>query len=356
MTTLSGLALVLAAQTGPNLAFQDDTFVIQSSRVRHEVHLGSTETPVFALSHNDRWVVWDNRGLVVRDGEWVFATRLEEVATTPRLFSRDEIVANLARFESKERTRAAAGLVGHEFVGDTLYLEAQWRSKSGEVWNEALVRVDLSRRRPKPELLGRFPGRSAPDAPDRDTLLSGPGGLMSLRVVEKAWGAATWAPADDLAEPGIESEFKPVGENLLSYRWVREGRVLLFVERTLYGTSLVGRADVTTQTRAPLADIRGQVTLMSARPGIVRIADRTGFRLRSLETGAELHVAAASAEARSTPLGVLVWTPTANPAQAALYEPDRWRGVASWIRPRPTPPSSRKPAAQPARPPSRPRP
>lgn len=354
--------LAAAIALGAPFAFARDAtidwttgaFQLRVSGRQYDVPVREAARVPMAVSVNRRWAVWDERGLTSRDGEWTHSTRLEEVAVTPKLFSKSEIEANVAAFAKGERKRGATRLTGYALIGTIVYAEGQWVDQSGAVWLEALVKVDLNQERPKASLVGRLPGRTF-DAPE--PIASVQGRLGVVKVVEGAWGIALWSPTESPDEAGVESEFRPLGRGLTHFAWGAPGRTLVFVEKTAYGTYLAGRADVTTFFRRNLTESRSVTSVISGEPAVVRLERERGFVLRSLETGAEMAVAA-DAGLRSTPHGVLVWTPSTTPEQAALYEVARWRGLASWVKPKPRPPAPTGSSTRPGQPspqPSRPR-
>ena len=111
-----------------------------------------------AYRRDNRWAVWDDRGLTVRDGAKVMSKKLGGISVSPRAFAHDEIVNNLSLFKSKKRTKDSDSLSGSTRLGTKCYFVPRWTARDGNTWLEALVMVDLAEANPKPKFLGNFKG------------------------------------------------------------------------------------------------------------------------------------------------------------------------------------------------------
>jgi hypothetical protein len=116
--------------------------------------------PVTSIAYrrNDCWAVWDERGLTIRVGDKLTSSKLEAIARSPRIFPHAELVDSLEKMKKGERSAFASGIGGSRRLGNYAYFVPRWLNKSGAIWLEALVRVDMTKSNPKPELVARIPG------------------------------------------------------------------------------------------------------------------------------------------------------------------------------------------------------
>lgn len=112
-----------------------------------------------AFRFEDRWAVWDKRGLSIRVGERVRTFALTDYALHPKLWPRDEIVKTKALIDKGERKREPTSCAGAVQIGAQTYWIFQWSDKAGSVWMEVPLRVDLSENTPRPQLFGKEPWR-----------------------------------------------------------------------------------------------------------------------------------------------------------------------------------------------------
>lgn len=266
------------------------------------------------------FVVWDERGLTIRVGKTVRSTRLPEIAVSPRVFPREEIRANLALMEKGERKKDANALSGAKRIGNDVYLLVRWEDTKAKPWLEALVRVDLTDKNPKPHLLGRFDGLAVTERPIDDKLFLLGDNLAAITQRRDAWGLATFRPKDK------SFDFLSIGNRLTQYVPQSETKAL-FLETTTYDTTLAGRVDLSTGARTTLAEDRGVARLIDAEDP--PIATFGGPVARNLVTGAETPLPA-SAGLRRGKKGIIVWSPLKDPKRATLYDPTDWTVLATW--------------------------
>jgi hypothetical protein len=316
---ITPLALLLGFAQRSNdqytLGYSSDTFVVRKGAVKESVPLAPPEQRERAVSfrRNKRWAVWDERGLSTRDDDWTFSDRLEAVSVSPRILKKAEILATLAQVKTGKRTREATALSGSRIIGSMVYLLPRWEDADGKPWLEALVAVDLSQPHPKPKLLGSFAGISL-SREEKGDRLGIEGGQLTVAVnTGSAWGMASFDPKAG------RFGFKSCGVKLLAFE--PDGPM---IEGTSYGTTLAGRWDGT--RTIPWLETRGPAEFI---PGPGPILVRTGDRLRSAVTGAELKLAT-DAVVRRSRYGVVIFWPETNPRSARLVEPNRLEELARW--------------------------
>ena len=319
---LSPQSLVTKAASRPKpqytLTVLGDTFIVRDGTKKETVprvlrQPKTKETLVFR--RDKRWVVWDERGLTTRDGDWTVTDRLEAVPVSAKAQSKAAIAKTVAAVKAGKRTRAAAGLSGARRLGTLVYLLPRWEEKDGTPWLEALIVVDLAKPHPKARLLGAFDGLSLARKPVEDRM-DLDGGLLTVPVNgDDAWGVATYDPKKS------KFGFRPRGVRLLALE--PDGRI---IEKTAYGTTLAGRQD--DGRTIPWIETRGPAEFV---PGPGPILVRCGDRLRNAVTGAETRLAP-EASVRRTNAGLLVFWPEKTPRSARLLEPSRLEERARWER------------------------
>lgn len=271
---------------------------------------------------DDSFAVWDSRGLSVRHRSFTLSTRLPEIALTPKLFPKEEIVANRAMIARGERFKEATALSGSRRIGDEVFFLVRWDDKSGKPWLEALVRVNLKLAKPKPELIGRFDGLSvARTLLDDQLVLIGASPAAFVRSETGAWGVGLLDRAKG------EFAFNPLGQGLRS-AIALSPRLALAMEDTGYGKVRVVRIDLVTGARRDVAELSGAPTFIDREtPALALVPTNLGDALRNLETGAQMSLPAKPV-IRRTNAGILVW----NEGQAetcTLYSPERFLKLAS---------------------------
>ncbi|MGV3617653.1 MAG: hypothetical protein ACO1SV_20195 [Fimbriimonas sp.] len=287
-----------------------------------------TPRPVLAVSFrkDQNYAVWDDRGLTVRRGTRTFSTYLPEIPTSPRAFPRAEILKTIDLLQQAKRTRNAAALSGAMRIGNDAYFLLRWEDTSGKPWAEALVKVDLSADDLKPKFLGRFEGLSVAYRPIDDRLVHLNGIPATVTRTADAWGMATYDPKTQ------KFGFRPMGAKLISLLPLGRSEAL-FVETTAYGTTAGGEVDLETGRRQERFESRGNARFVDAVQPWFMVATRgTSTQIRNGETGSEAPIPTGAGIVRAGAY-VVVFTPYANPTSATLYEPERWKKLATWKAP-----------------------
>lgn len=311
----------------PSLNYFQDNFIVRIGEKRATVPLQlPKERPVLSVSFrkDKNYAVWDDRGLTVRIGNVAKSTRLEDIATSPKVFERDEILKTADLIEKKERTRGATALSGAKRVGNLVFFLARWEDRDGKPWLEALVSVDLTEKTFHPKFLARLPGLTLADKKIDDRLFVLSEKLSAVARNGEQWGV-TFFNADSQ-----KFEFQEIGRKLESYQPI-SARIGIFVESTDYGAKVGGRVDLSTFARRNLVEGKGMVKFAdTSEPLIALISRGNNVRLLNTDTGAELELLS-SVAMRRTNLGLVVWSPFDKPRRAWLYSLERWSPLAEWV-------------------------
>jgi hypothetical protein len=315
-----GLAIVFSAQTltaEPQLSYFEGNFVIRDAG--KVVRVPRTAKPAngpmsIAFRRDDHWAVWDDRGLTVRVGKMVRSSRLEEIAVSPRIFTRDEITKTL---ESK-RDKRARFLSGAKRIGTKVYFLPRWVDSGGKTWLEALVELDLSVSNPKPKLLARLVGIS-PAKLGIDNYLFLIDGKLTVPVQrESDWGLASWLPEQ------VVWDVKPMGKSLLA---LTEGGIL--IERSNQGTFVASQVNFAANKSRSLFESRASISIVDDRePPLIRVDGNPGALFDA--TTARLVPFPASAGICRTADYVIAYSGKDAPTAATLFSMKTWQPIASW--------------------------
>lgn len=309
---------------GPDLSYKDGVFRISGAGNPAVVRPFAPHSTKVTLYHSgDQWVVWDERGLTLRSGKSSTSTWMEDFSVTPKLFERDQILANAALIKTGVRSKRASCIIGQELRGAELFLIARWEDRSHKPWLDALIKIDLQGGLSKPILVGKFSGLAPNSERPTDWLSIDDSGLVCLVMSENSWGISTF----DLSRQA--ASFRELGTGLINCVLSEGGRVALVTERTAYGTTMVARVDLKSGARRNLTEARGKVTVISQSPIVVRIDDSQGTSLRTTDTGAEMRLQKGLGIA-STEQGMLLWAPEETPVRASLFSPKSWTALATW--------------------------
>ncbi len=266
-------------------------------------------------------VSWDADGLNIEKGSYKFSTRLPEIALTPKLFPRSEILTTKDLIAKGKRQAEASSLSGSVRLGDYVYFLIRWTDTDTKTWLEALVNVKLTDPRPKPHLLGRFEGMSLSRRATDDRLFAFGESVGVFTIGEEGkWGLATYHRKTDkfaLKEYGVGlSDYIPIS-----------GKMFLIAEDASYGKTVIARIDLNTGSRRNLMESNGDVSLVDRnRPFLAEVQTNLGPALLNMETGCVLAIPPRAA-VRRTPFGVLIW-PSGKPDLASLYSFERFLRLA----------------------------
>lgn len=343
MIAFLALSTQIASPTA-EITLSDGRFEVKDAAISASVPLRTEPTPLdraggrLTIAYEGRVITFDKDGLGIKERNTQSYSRLPFVATSGELFTDDEIADNKQLISQARRKAEVSALSGYELVGSDLYLLLRWDDSDGAPWLEALLRLPLAEARPAAKLVGRMPGISFARSLVDDRLVQRGGLLATLTNHGDAWGLASHDPKSG------EMSFVGLGQPVGTAAFTHGNDRAVAQTRTRYGTTLVGLADLQSGSFRYSAEIRGAGGTF-VPPRYYRYARGTSIVLMNLESGAETLVPGQSRQ-ESTPLGLLVWSPSDKPATATLLHSENFRRLASWPPP---------PAAPPARSGSKPR-
>ena len=172
------------------LRYFQGEFILRKDREAWRVRVPpAPPAPVTSIAYrrDDCWAVWDERGLTIRVGDKLTSSKLEGIARSPRIFPHAELVESLEKVRKGERSAFASGIGGSRRLGNYAYFVPRWLDKTGAVWLEALVRVDMTKPNPKPELVARIPGTTLVRNALDKWLLADDGGLALPVTTTEGW-------------------------------------------------------------------------------------------------------------------------------------------------------------------------
>jgi len=304
------------------LTYREGRFVVSAGQGSETVPLVTPrdipKTSVLFRS-DQTFAVWDKRGITIRVGKRVWSTHLTDIAVTPKLFSRDQILQTVDLLRAGTRHREASSLAGALRIGERTFFLIQWDDTAGEPWLEALIEVDLGIQNPEPKLVGRFDGLSTSRGFISDDLFLLHGHLAVATRRPHDWGIADFSPSNN------QFEFTSMGDQLLTWLPPR-----FYTEQREYGTIIGGEIDERQMESKILFEDRGSAEWVDRfLPPLAVIKQRTGFVIRNGTTGTETGIPADLGVGRSKS-GVILWTPKVHPTNATLYDPDSWSVLATW--------------------------
>src|SRR4051812_48053687 len=121
------LLCLVVSQTAvdkPTLYFYQDSLIIRRGNDKEAVPLQLAKKPAplsVLYRRNKTFAVWDERGLTVRIGKKVRSTHLPDIAVSPRVFPRDEILKTIDLIHRGKRKKGANALSGSRRIGNTAY-------------------------------------------------------------------------------------------------------------------------------------------------------------------------------------------------------------------------------------------
>ena len=328
--TLTALlvSLTLSAQTTdkPSVQYYQQEFVIRShGREKHVPLQPSVPKPpgFIAFRKDEVFAVWDERGLTIRRGSKSSSTKLPDIATSPKAFSRPEILKTIEHLKSGDRTKDATALSGAKRIGRDAFFLVRWDDKSGKPWAEALIGVDLTSTKAKPEFLGRFDGLSMATKSVDDKLEILNGKLAIVEHASDSWGISTYDPVSRIFKT------QPLGGSLISYAPLNTSQGL-FIEVSSYGTTIAGRVDLLGATRKILYEGREHIRFLdSVAPETILASSNGKSKAVNCVTGA-VRLIPYQVDARRIGDDVLFWTAPSSPTAVWLMSSPSWETLATW--------------------------
>lgn len=329
------LLAMLLSQATPSaalpvdLSYNSGVFTAKGLNWTETVAIAPKETPQakkFDFVDGDFRIFWDGKQMTVRLGKYQRSTKFVDIPTSPRLFSKEQIMDTIRSVDTGEMSLEASALAGHELIGEEMYLLLRWNREDKKPGFEALVRINMSEKTPWFKVMGKLPGTSKATGVVSDELFMENKRLAAVAEQgEGKWGLATW----DLDESYMR--YFPLGTNL--FRYSIPGKApekLMFVERTTYGTYLGGEIELAEKERVDLAESRDKISFVSSDPVVVRFDSPEQCRIRFINSSLERTFAPWTA-ARMTKQGLLTWLPSSTPTQAAFFYPDNWTLQGKWF-------------------------
>jgi hypothetical protein len=325
---MMAFAAAAAAAQAAAISYQDGVFTLQSGASKGEIvafeHSAPSLYPAerITLNYGARIVQLDAAGITLRTPEKALGTsRLAGIPLNPRVATEAERSLTQQMVKEGKRELGLSSISGYQSFGSKLYLLARWGDVKAP-WMEAMVMLDMSQESPAAQFVGRFPGFAYAASPVDDRVIEINGGLAALISGPEGYGLAQMNP-----ESG-EVRFQRLGAKAGQVRFLRDGLWAVALTETAYGAVRLTLHDFETGRATLAGEIRGAIKGIT-EPRYLRYARGTDLVVLNLETGAEKVVPADSAMA-SSPFGLLVWWPGAEPRQASLYEHLTYRPLGRW--------------------------
>lgn len=324
---IAGQAGEPPAATPPKLLYKDGTFTIFASGRNEVVRTASpAKLPppkVFSYHKGNLWVTFDPRGITLRVGNQVRSTKLPDLVSSPRFFSRDEIVDHLAKIDAGIVSRDCSQLGGWEEYNGKLYLSPRWIDANKAAWMQAIVSVDLKTTTPLYSIESVFLQPSISTLPIEDNLFRTDSGFATISTDGTQWGMTY------IADGSKRGSFSACGTGTPTASPVPSGKVIQFSEQTGYGTFIVGTVTVPEAERSDIVEVRAKAEFLDDDSRIVKVNNPANVVLHNSASGLELTLPK-DVGTRMTQSGVLVWTPAKAPKAAILYAVDTLRAVSKW--------------------------
>ncbi|HLK13630.1 MAG TPA: hypothetical protein VKT78_02395 [Fimbriimonadaceae bacterium] len=311
------------------LAFAEGAFIVTRGKTAEHVPIDppkpSPRTKVEYRS-DQKFVIWDERGLTIRSGSHAKSTRLRAIPTSPRLRTHDAIVGTLDAVHAGRKLEAAA-VSGSRRFGKTVYFVLRWEDRPGQPWLEALVSVDLSESDPAAKAIAVLPGLSFSTVQIADNLVAGPKGVSVLIHEGTQWGQWSYRPDTQ------QTEFHILGEGV-KYAAAVSADVAAFIEKTEHGSFAAGTVDLVTGARADAAESPTRWRMLDAKapPVAEGTNDGGGHVLAELTSGAVFDLPE-GADVRRAKDTLVIWEGGKRPTKAWLYDPTTWKALAWWRSP-----------------------
>jgi len=322
------IGAALAQATAPQITLNNGQFVVKQAASTTMVSI--QELPRTLNTKDGRWwlevgprvFTFDENGLGIRQGKFKSYSRLNSIATTPKLFDQAKIDEINRAVADGQRSLDVAALSGFELINDRLYLLLRWETSEQIPWLEAIVQFDLNAKTPQAQLVGRFEGLTTAKGRVDDRLGQHQGKLVVLSQVPDGLGVSTW----DVAQG--KSSFKMVAPRVLDAKVIDRSSHGFTVTRTRQASLQIGLVDIERGLFRKVFEFRGSIVGVEA-PSLMRIARNGTHSLVNLATGAEMPVTR-NAVVRGTAQGVLIWSPVADPQLAQLYSTNSFALLSGW--------------------------
>lgn len=327
-------AAFLLAQAEPAaLQFSQGVFSIQTGGTPLKVPVDPGLVPMnpstgrIWLPVNKSVWTFDSNGVGYRANNKATYDKLVGLPVSPKLFSEDEIRANAADVKAGKKSFAVSAISGWHKLGNKVYFLARWDDKSNSPWLEALMQTDFNGKVPKTTLVGRFDGFTHAAGRVNSKLILQDGSLVASVFTADGPAIAKYDIAQGLFSSnsitGVDSPPRDI-------KLLEGSRYGLSFRKTPANTILVGVLNTEDNTHSLAAEVRGSI-LGAYSPSHLLFRHDGRKVLINLLTGAEILIPE-DAGLRSTPQGLLLWTPAKEPAAAALYAFGSYRTVARWSK------------------------
>jgi len=325
-------SLVLGAFIGqtasPQITLNDGVFTLKDTQAITQVRVQAVPRTLntvdgrWWLEVGPRVFTFDENGLGIRQGKYRSYTRLNAIATTPKLFSQDQIDEINREVADEKRSLDVAALSGFEVMNDRLYVLLRWETSEKVPWLEAIVQFDLNAKTPQAQLVGRFEGLTTAKGRVDDRLGQYRGSLVAMTQIPEGLGVATY----DLAQS--KPAYSLVAPRVLDAKVIDNSTYAFTVTRTRQASFQIGLIDITRSTYRRAFEFRGSIVGVE-RPTLLRISRNGNHSVVNLESGAEMPVPKTAA-IRGTAQGVLLWTPAESPKNAQLYSLSSFSLLSGW--------------------------
>ena len=269
------------------------------------------------------FVVWDDRGLTVRDGKVASSTRFQSVPTSPRLRIRDDILKTISAHQNQDLDYRASALSGSVRIGVRIFGIARWTTTSQKTWLECLFDVNLMSAKPSVHVLTVLPGHTFSTHFIGHSLFLSHQKLQAYIQIKNQWGRWEYNPKNGKAS------FLAIGRNPVSIVQFPNKEVG-FVEKSPIGSFYTGIFDPVEMNRESVQELNSQpMFLTNVWPPVIEAKQRGLPCLVNLDKGTTLFLAQGS-QAKECQAGVIIWTGSSNPQKAWLFSPALWQPIAWW--------------------------
>lgn len=328
----STLLIAHGQKNGQFLRYADSNFVISTSMngpAKERIPLSSdsgNSLQSLEFRRDQVFVVWDDRGLTVRNGKISSSTHFKSVPTSPRLRTRDEILKTINDRQNQNLSFQASSLSGCVRAGNHVYGIVRWTKDSDKTWLECLFDVNLSSPKPVAHALSILPGTSFAQGFIDHVLFLNHGSIAAYIKMKNQWGKWDYNPSNG------NSTFQPIGNRPVAINPYPNHEVG-FIEKSTIGTYYAGVFDPKQMSRVDVQEFDSKPQFLnSVWPPVVSVTQRGLPTLVNLEQGNALFLAK-GCQAKEGQAGVIVWTGMSNPKKAWLFSVENWKPMAWWSKP-----------------------